>query len=121
LGVVGHSLIYGTSITQLIELTPILIFNPHTHTHRVEEEDYTTRIIHYFSTGILTLPEGLTLRAYLAQKLNCDPMRITKKYAGASCLGKRVYHLSDRGENSGSDFERAKIELAHKEKVFRAR
>lgn len=87
----------------------------------VEEEEYTTRIIHYFSNGILTLPEGLTLRAYLSQKLNCDPMRITKKYAGASCLGKRVYHLAERGENSGSEFEKAKLELAHKEKVFRAR
>ena len=25
-------------------------------------------------------------------QLGCDPMRITKKYTGTSCLGKRVYH-----------------------------
>eukprot|EP00519_Triparma_laevis_P001156 CAMPEP_0182514936 /NCGR_PEP_ID=MMETSP1321-20130603/36954_1 /TAXON_ID=91990 /ORGANISM="Bolidomonas sp., Strain RCC1657" /LENGTH=146 /DNA_ID=CAMNT_0024722261 /DNA_START=34 /DNA_END=470 /DNA_ORIENTATION=- len=87
----------------------------------VEEEEYTTRIIHHFSTGLLTLPEGLTLRAYLAQKLNCDPMRITKKYAGASCLGKRVYHLCERSPNTNSDMERAKVELCHLERVFRAR
>jgi hypothetical protein len=40
----------------------------------VEEEEYTARIIHHFSTGLLTLPEGTTLRAYLAERLNCDPM-----------------------------------------------
>lgn len=87
----------------------------------VEEEEFTTRIIHHFSTGLLTLPEGLTLRAYLAMKLNCDPMRITKKYAGASCLGKRVYHLCERSPNTNADMERAKIELCHLERVFRAR
>jgi hypothetical protein len=63
---------------------------------QVEEEEYTSRIIHYFISGLLTLPEGATLRSYLADKLNCDPMRITKKYAGASCLGRRVYHFRDR-------------------------
>ena len=61
-----------------------------------EEEEYTTRIIHFFRTGLLTPPDGMTLRSYLADKLNCDPMRITKKFAGASCLGKRLYHLCER-------------------------
>jgi hypothetical protein len=61
-----------------------------------EEEEYTQKIIHYFRNGMLRLPEGTTLRGYLAEKLNCDPMRITKKFAGASCLGKRVYHFGDR-------------------------
>lgn len=57
-----------------------------------EEEALTARIIHYFSLGVLQLPDGTTLRAYLAQKLDCDPMRITKKFTGTNCLGKRVYH-----------------------------
>jgi len=60
-----------------------------------EEEEYTGKIIHFFNTGALALPEGTTLRAYLAEKLHCDPMRITKKFTGSSCLGKRVYHSSD--------------------------
>ena len=53
--------------------------------------------VHTFSQlGLPFLPEGTTLRSYLAEKLNCDPMQITKKFAGASCLGKRVYHLCGR-------------------------
>lgn len=59
-----------------------------------EEEAYTNKVIESFHAGSLMLPgmEGITLRAYLANKLNCDPMRITKKFTGAQCLGKRVYH-----------------------------
>jgi hypothetical protein len=87
----------------------------------IEEEEYTSRIIHHFSTGLLTLPEGTTLRSYLAEKLNCDPMRITKKYAGAACLGKRVYHLCDRSQATVADVEMAKAELARLELRFRAR
>jgi len=87
----------------------------------IEEEEYTSRIIHHFSTGLLTLPEGTTLRSYLAEKLNCDPMRITKKYAGAACLGKRVYHLCDRSQATVADIEMAKAELARLELRFRAR
>jgi hypothetical protein len=69
----------------------------HGSTSQREEEEYTNRIIHYFNMGILTQPEGSTLRSYLADKLNCDPMRITKKYAANSCLGKkRAYHLCPR-------------------------
>lgn len=88
---------------------------------QVEEEEYTSRIIHHFSTGLLTLPEGTTLRSYLAEKLNCDPMRITKKFAGASCLGKRVYHLCDRSQATVTDIEMAKAELARLEHRFRLR
>ena len=80
-----------------------------------EEERYAMRIIQLFHAGILghleedvlTPPQGRpgssgrarrgqSLRAYLAEKLNCDPMRITKKFASTSCLGKslhRVQHL----------------------------
>lgn len=60
-----------------------------------EEVKYTNRVIETFNAGTLQLPDaaqGTTLRAYLADKLGCDPMRITKKYTGAECLGKRVYH-----------------------------
>eukprot|EP00587_Corethron_hystrix_P002842 CAMPEP_0113312194 /NCGR_PEP_ID=MMETSP0010_2-20120614/9120_1 /TAXON_ID=216773 ORGANISM="Corethron hystrix, Strain 308" /NCGR_SAMPLE_ID=MMETSP0010_2 /ASSEMBLY_ACC=CAM_ASM_000155 /LENGTH=723 /DNA_ID=CAMNT_0000167967 /DNA_START=180 /DNA_END=2347 /DNA_ORIENTATION=+ /assembly_acc=CAM_ASM_000155 len=86
-----------------------------------EEEEFTSRIIHYFSTGLLTLPEGTTLRSYLSETLSCDPMRITKKFAGASCLGKRVYRLCDRSKATANDNEMAKKELAHLEQRFRAK
>jgi hypothetical protein len=35
----------------------------------MEEEEYTSRIIHYFNLGLLQLPEGQTLRAYISDKL----------------------------------------------------
>jgi hypothetical protein len=88
---------------------------------QVEEEEYTSRIIHYFNTGLLTLPEGATLRSYLADKLNCDPMRITKKYAGASCLGRRVYHFHNRPQPTVSQIQLAKAELDLLEQRFRQR
>jgi hypothetical protein len=56
-----------------------------------EEEKYASRIIHYFSLGMLPIKAGTTLRSHLSEKLNCDPMRITKKFAGASCIGKQVF------------------------------
>ena len=56
----------------------------------LEEEEYVSSLILYFDRGLLHLKEGTTLRSYLAERLNCDPMRITKKFAGAGQLGKRV-------------------------------
>ena len=41
-----------------------------------------------FEAGLLPLENGATLRAYLSEKLNCNPMRISKKFAGDKCLGK---------------------------------
>lgn len=48
-------------------------------------------------------------------------MRITKKFAGASCLGKRVYHLCDRSQATITDIEMAKQELSRLEHRFRLR
>ena len=53
-----------------------------------EEQAYADRLIRNFEAGLLPLENGATLRAYLSKKLNCDPMRISKKFAGARCLGK---------------------------------
>lgn len=88
---------------------------------KVEEEEYTTRVIQHFSAGLLTLPEGATLRSYLADKLNCDPMRITKKFTGACCLGRRVYHLRDRPRASHAELEMAQAERDHLEQRFKVR
>jgi len=81
-----------------------------------EEEDFTTRIIECFNNGLLSLPEGTTLRSYLADKLNCDPMRITKKFSGSSCLGKRVFHSSLGGGKLRTEpAPAAEVERAHRE------
>lgn len=82
----------------------------------------TDRIIETFNAGSLELdPEtagGVTLRSYLSEKLGCDPMRITKKYTGASCLGKRVYHSANT-KAPREVVEAVKIELALLEVKFR--
>ena len=39
-----------------------------------QEEAYVSRIIHDFNQGLLPLTAGTTLRAYLSDTLNCDPM-----------------------------------------------
>jgi hypothetical protein len=89
---------------------------------QLEEEEYTSRIIHYFSTGLLTLPEGSTLRSYLSEKLNCDPMRITKKYASAACLGRRAHHYRDeRPQPTIGEIQLAKAQLDELEHRFRIR
>ena len=56
-----------------------------------EEEAYATRLIRDFKAGILPLRDGASLRAYLADKLNCEPMRITKKFARTDCIGKVTF------------------------------
>ena len=44
-----------------------------------------------FERGFLDdCEKGVTLRSYLARSLNCDPMRISKKFAGR-CIGKLAY------------------------------
>jgi hypothetical protein len=88
---------------------------------QIEEEEYTTRVIHYFSSGLITLPEGKTLRSYLADKLQCDPMRITKKYAGAACLGKRIHILCESPKFTPHEIEMAKDEIERLEERFRMR
>lgn len=56
-----------------------------------EEEAYANKIIDLFNRGLLAIPAGTTLRSYLSDKLRCDPMRITKKYAGTQCIGKQIF------------------------------
>jgi len=61
-----------------------------------EEENYANRLIVEFEKGsIPDCDNGCTLRLFLSRKLNCQPMRISKKFAGKS-IGKYVY-LSRRG------------------------
>lgn len=65
-----------------------------------EEELYANRLIQEFESGTLVdCEEGSTLRSYLAKKLNCAPMRISKKFAGL-CIGKHVFARRDGASNA---------------------
>ncbi|CAM9701474.1 unnamed protein product, partial [Hapterophycus canaliculatus] len=58
------------------------------------------RIISDFDEGVLDAAAGVSLRTLLASKLHCDVMRVSKKFKGWACVGKRsfrpVYHLDGR-------------------------
>lgn len=69
-----------------------------------EEQAYADRLIRDFENGILPLENGATLRAFLSKKLNCDPMRISKKFAGAKCLGKQIF-LKRTNENDDLKYD----------------
>lgn len=56
-----------------------------------EEEAYAAVLIQHFRTGALQdCEDGTTLRSYLAEKLECIPMRISKKFAGIK-IGKEIF------------------------------
>lgn len=58
------------------------------------------RIISDFDEGVLDAAPGVSLRTLLASKLHCDVMRVSKKFKGWACVGKRsfrpVHHLDGR-------------------------
>lgn len=61
-----------------------------------EEEEYANAVVREFNSGYLDAQAGTTLRIYLSEKLQCDPMRITKKFTGNDSIGKRVFHPTGR-------------------------
>lgn len=69
----------------------------------VEEEAYANALIHEFQMGELPLPEATTLRNFLSKFLNCDPMRISKKFVGAQCIGKQIYRRRTNHHLENSD------------------
>lgn len=71
-----------------------------------EEEQYVNAIIYRFNQGTLPVPAGTTLRSYLSDKLNCDPMRITKKFTGEEAIGKRVFKPERMGMRSPQELRK---------------
>jgi ankyrin repeat protein len=82
-----------------------------------EEEAYATRVILAFKEGLLDVARGTSLRSYLSDKLNCAPMRITKKFAGDASIGKSVFH--PREDASPATIERSRREIAELEEAWR--
>jgi hypothetical protein len=60
-----------------------------------EEEAYSNRLIMEFKLGLLPLTDGTTLRTFLSKLLNCDPMRISKKFVGQNCIGKVMFRIKN--------------------------
>ena len=61
---------------------------------------WCAQLVLEFNGGLLPMPDGRMLRMFLAKALNCDPMRISKKFVGNSAIGKQVYVISVRPAGS---------------------
>ncbi|KAG7377989.1 hypothetical protein PHYPSEUDO_010722 [Phytophthora pseudosyringae] len=54
------------------------------------EEEYAAALVSFFLEGLLDLPEGLTLRKFLAEKLCCNRRRVSMKLGTASLAGRKI-------------------------------
>jgi len=75
-------------------------------------------VIREFERGMLACPAGTTLRSYLSEKLHCDPMRITKKFAGDASIGKRVFAPCKATPELLEEARRVRAELRETERRF---
>jgi hypothetical protein len=79
-----------------------------------EEEAYANRLIQEFKAGLLPLTDGTTLRTFLSKLLNCDPMRISKKFVGGNCIGKQVFRRrnADLSRLTTEQIQQSRAELS---------
>ncbi|KAF0723929.1 hypothetical protein Ae201684P_012015 [Aphanomyces euteiches] len=82
-----------------------------------EEAAYCDRLIEEFKNGNLPLAEGTTLRTFLSKLLNCDPMRISKKYTGNQCIGKIIFRRKSK-EPTKDEVESTRKQLAELERIY---
>ena len=85
-----------------------------------EEEAYANRLIQEFKAGLLPLTDGTTLRTFLSKLLNCDPMRISKKFVGSNCIGKQVFRrrTADLNRLTPDQIQKSRAELSELERRF---
>ncbi|KAG7387413.1 hypothetical protein PHYPSEUDO_014176 [Phytophthora pseudosyringae] len=83
-----------------------------------EEEAFTNMIIHFFKRGLLDVEDGTSLRWYLAKRLNCEAMRVTKKLKGNSSIGKQIFRAMENTPANRQAIRRAREELAVVENRF---
>lgn len=85
-----------------------------------EEEAYANRLIQEFKAGLLPLTDGTTLRTFLSKLLNCDPMRISKKFVGNNCIGKQVFRRrnADLNRLTPEQIQQSRAELSELERRF---
>ncbi|POM61561.1 hypothetical protein PHPALM_29404 [Phytophthora palmivora] len=83
-----------------------------------EEEAFTNMIIHFFKRGLLDVEDGTSLRWYLAKRLNCEAMRVTKKLKGNSSIGKQIFRAMENTPANRHAIRRAREELAVVEARF---
>eukprot|EP00607_Mallomonas_marina_P000921 CAMPEP_0182438398 /NCGR_PEP_ID=MMETSP1167-20130531/85746_1 /TAXON_ID=2988 /ORGANISM="Mallomonas Sp, Strain CCMP3275" /LENGTH=521 /DNA_ID=CAMNT_0024631755 /DNA_START=41 /DNA_END=1606 /DNA_ORIENTATION=+ len=85
-----------------------------------DEEAYTEKLISSFKSGLLRLPRGTTLRSFLSAKLNCDPMRISKKYAGNVCVGRLVFQPAEPSDENSKAIDNVEADINRFEELFKS-
>jgi len=88
-----------------------------------EEEEYSQQIIREFKAGTLPLKEGTMLRIFLSVLLNCDPMRISKKFRLEGSVGKQQFTRNWESVRSFQEWEKERKRkefVSLEEKFFRA-
>ena len=76
----------------MVSFSNLRLFGPNRDAPRREEEAYAEKVAELFKTGrVPNCPEGTTMRALLADLLNCAPMRVSKKFSGERAIGKCSY------------------------------
>ncbi|DAZ95576.1 TPA: hypothetical protein N0F65_006062 [Lagenidium giganteum] len=60
-----------------------------------DEHKYANMMMKQFQLGALPLVDGLHLRGFISSLLQCDPLRVTKKYAGHA-IGKQNFYFQSR-------------------------
>ena len=74
-----------------------------------EEEEYAKKVIADFHAGVLRAPPATRLRKYLSEKLNCDPMRISKKFEGELAAGNHNFQALPRTVDNAADIDKAQV------------
>uniref|UniRef100_A0AAV1VD91 Uncharacterized protein n=1 Tax=Peronospora matthiolae TaxID=2874970 RepID=A0AAV1VD91_9STRA len=54
------------------------------------EEEYAIALVGFFLDGLLDVPEGITLRKYVAEKLRCNRRRVSMKLGTGSLAGQKI-------------------------------
>ncbi|CAB9523814.1 expressed unknown protein [Seminavis robusta] len=86
-----------------------------------EEQDYVAILVEGFKHGSLDIPDGTSLRFFIAAKLGCKPKRVSKKYERTGYNGKQVYRRDTNiSEETQKDYSKRLKELEKKFKESRA-
>ena len=83
-----------------------------------EEETYALELIRSFGEGTLeNVPDGATLRNFLAEKLTCQAKRISKKYEGSHYNGRQRFARTNAKANA-NELDAKRRHIAELRKTF---
>ena len=94
---------------------------PHTGAWSEEEEEYAERLTLEFREGNLDLPDGTSLRQFLAQMLHCNPKRISKHYEGTHYSGGRKFYRRASKKLSELEIRQRQTELNRLRGMYKKR